>query len=367
MKREHWIQMLFATLAVAGIALFLVRSLSGRDQGVEPENETGPFPRGEAGSTDRWYRVYFTVPVGEEGRNFRGGPDAALCDAIRQARLSVDLAVYELDLWSVRDALKEIQHNGVIVRVVTDSDQLADPEIQALLEAGIPVSGDNRESLMHDKFAVIDRREVWTGSMNLTVSSAYLSNNNLLRVISPELAENYRVEFEEMFAGDQFGAGSPANTPYPLVSVGATRIETYFSPEDGTAERLLALIRSAQKSIYFLAYSFTSDEIGAALLERAQAGVDVAGVLDESQALTNSGAEYERLRAQGLEVYLDGNPEDMHHKVILVDEKIVVTGSYNFSASAEERNDENTLILHDPEIAGLYRLEFEKIMAEAKR
>jgi phosphatidylserine/phosphatidylglycerophosphate/cardiolipin synthase-like enzyme len=332
-----------------------------------PDPVASPETVGAAGAEDGWYSVYFSRPQESVGPSYRGGPDAPLAEAIRQARLSLDLAILGLDLWSLRDALKAAHRSGIVVRIVTDSDSLEGPEIQALVEAGIPVIGDQEESLMHNKFIIIDRLEVWTGSMNLTLGSAYFNENNLIRIHSAELAENYLAEFEEMFSEGRFGAGSPMNTPHPVISIAGTRVETYFSPEDGTAERLVALIREAQESVYFLAYSFTSDEIAAALLEKAQEGVIVAGVMDESQARTNTGSESERLRAAGLDVYLDGGQGSMHHKVFLIDETIVVTGSYNFSANAEERNDENTLILYNPEITELYLAEFNRIYAEAQQ
>ncbi|HBY08896.1 MAG TPA: phospholipase, partial [Chloroflexi bacterium] len=115
----------------------------------------------------------------------------------------------------------------------------------------------------------------------------------------------------------------------------------------------------------FLAFSFTSDPIAGALLERAAAGVEVAGVFEESQYHANTGGEFDRLAAAGLDVRLDGNPNNMHHKVFIIDGKIVVTGSYNFSRSAEERNDENTLIIHNPEIAAQYLVEFERVFQKA--
>jgi phosphatidylserine/phosphatidylglycerophosphate/cardiolipin synthase-like enzyme len=79
------------------------------------------------------------------------------------------------------------------------------------------------------------------------------------------------------------------------------------------------------------------------------------------------GTEYKRLLSGGVEVRLDGNPDNLHHKVIVIDEKIVVTGSYNLSANAELRNDENTLILQSAEIAALYLEEFERVFGEAKQ
>src|SRR3970282_2160160 len=122
-------------------------------------------------------------------------------------------------------------------------------EVQALIAGDIPVLGDRRQGLMHDKFVIIDRLEVWTGSMNFTINDAYKNNNNLIRIRSSRLAENYLAEFEEMFVDDDFGPGSPAKPPYSSLSVDGTLLEVYFSPDDGTAARLVDLIASAQESI----------------------------------------------------------------------------------------------------------------------
>jgi phosphatidylserine/phosphatidylglycerophosphate/cardiolipin synthase-like enzyme len=108
--------------------------------------------------------------------------------------------------------------------------------------------------------------------MNFTVNGAYRSNNNLIRIRSPELAENYLAEFEEMFVDLRFGAGSPANTPFPVLDLDGTQIEVYFSPDDGTMKRLLKLVRSAEKSVLFMAYSFTDDDLAQAMLDRSEEG-----------------------------------------------------------------------------------------------
>lgn len=312
-----------------------------------------------------WYSIYFTDPLAPTAGSFRGGPDEVLARAIRQASVSVDAAVYQLNLWSIRDALLDAHRRGLQVRLVTESDYLDEEEVQELISAGIEVLGDRREGLMHNKFMILDRMEVWTGSMNYSVNDAYRNNNNLIRIRSPRLAQNYLVEFEEMFVQDQFGPRSPANAPYPSLTVNGTQIEVYFSPDDGVQDRLLELIGGAQQSIAFLAYSFTSDELATAMLERAQADVHVSGVFETSQYYSNLGTEFDHFLGSGVDVRLDGNPANMHHKVILIDDDIVITGSYNFSASAETRNDENVLIMHSAEIAGQYRQEFERIFNQA--
>ena len=89
-------------------------------------------------------------------------------------------------------------------------------------------------------------------------------------------------------------------------------------------------------------------------------------MFEEYQYQTNTGTEFDNLKGAGIDVRLDGNPRNMHHKVIIIDGSIVVTGSYNFSRSAEERNDENILVIHSPEVAEAFLEEFDKILAEAK-
>jgi phosphatidylserine/phosphatidylglycerophosphate/cardiolipin synthase-like enzyme len=312
-----------------------------------------------------WYDVFFSDPTDPNAERLRGGPDRALANAIHQARMSVDVAAYDLNLWSIRDALLDAHHRGLTVRMVTDSDNLDGPEIQDLRLAGIQVLGDRREGLMHNKFLVIDRQDVWTGSMNLTINSAYRNNDNLVHIRAPRLAEDYTVEFEEMFINDQFGPGSPANTPYPKLKVGGTNLEVYFSPDDGVQEQIIRLIQDAQESIVFLAYSLTSDEIAGALIERAQAGVNVAGVMETAQVQSNRGGEFDKLRQAGLGVRLDSNPDNLHHKVIIIDSQTVITGSYNFSKNAEFYNDENVLVIHDPQVAMLFLEEFARLFQTA--
>lgn len=315
---------------------------------------------------DNWYQIYFTDPDSPTAGSYRGGPDSVLAEAIRGARLRVDAAIYHLNLWSIRDALIAAHDAGVTVRVVLESDNIDEVEIQDLKNAGVAILGDRRESLMHHKFVVIDDAEVWTGSMNFTVNGAYRNDNNLIHIRSTRLAENFTTEFEEMFERDMFGDNLMVNTPHPSTSVDGTQIETYFSPDDGTAARILALIQEAQEYIYFMVYSFTSDDIANAMLERANAGVQVAGIFEEGQYYANPGTEFDRLVDAGLDVHLDGNDRNMHHKVIIIDGSIVILGSYNLSRSAEENNDENTLIIHNSDVAAQYIAEFERVLAKAQ-
>ena len=247
---------------------------------------TPASPVSSSNAPEDWYAVYFSDPDDPASSSYRGGLDEALAESIRNARVSVDAAMHFLNLWSIRDAMIDAYRRGVQVRIVTESDNLDVDEIQELKAAGIQVIGDGREGRMHNKFVVIDRKEVWTGSTNLSVKGAYFHDNNLIRIDSPRLAQNYSVEFEEMFLHDRFGPGSPANNPNPSFIEYDTQFESYFSPEDKPSRRIEQLLRGAQESIYFLAYSFTLDDLADEMIYKAQRGVTVSGVLDKGQSLS---------------------------------------------------------------------------------
>ena len=286
--------------------------------------------------------------------------------AIDNAKLSIDVAAYSLSLNSIRFALINAHQRGVTVRVVMESENMDRSDPQALIEAGIPVIGDNMDGLMHDKFMVIDRAEVWLGSMNFTDSGAYDDNNHLFRVFSTRMAENYTVEFEEMFNEGLFGENVRAATPHTELTIDFTVVNTYFSPDDGVLSALAPVVNSAEDSIYFLAFSFTSNDLGDIVRVKDAAGLTVRGVMDEEQVRSNQGTEYDPFQQAGLDVRIDGIEGQMHHKVFIVDESIVVLGSYNFSQAAELRNDENVLIIYNEAIAQQFMLEFERVWEQSQ-
>ena len=324
-----------------------------------------PLPAG-SGADGGWFQLYFTDPTSPISSQKTGGIDGPLADAIDSAKLTVDMAIYSLSLNSIRDALLRAQDRGVQVRMVMESDNMDRTEPRILKEAGIPIVGDRREGLMHDKFVIIDNAEVWTGSMNYTDSGAYEDNNDMIRIRSVKMAENYTKEFEEMFIDDKFGDNIEAATPNPRVTIDGTPVDVYFAPDDNVQASFVEIVQNARESIYFIAFSFTADPIGDAVRARAIDGVTVAGVMDDAQVQSNVGTEFDPFSQAGFSVYRDGNPGQMHHKVMIIDQSIVLMGSYNFTASAETRNDENLLVIYNKEIASLFFFEFEKIFGRAQ-
>ena len=313
-----------------------------------------------------WFELYFTNPESPLASQETGGIDAPLAAAIDSARLTVDVAIYSLSLNSIRDALIRAHDRGVQVRMVMESDNLDRSDPQKLKDAGISILGDRREGLMHDKFVVIDNSEVWLGSMNFTDSGGYTDNNNLMRIRSVKMAENYTKEFEEMFVDDKFGPDVAAETPNPRVMIDGTPIDVYFSPDDGVQASFLDLVDNAQESIYFMAFSFTADSIGESVRARAQEGVTVSGVMETEQVNSNIGTEFDPFKQAGLDVLRDGNEGQMHHKVMIIDENTVILGSYNFTHSAETKNDENLIVIYSEEIAAQFMAEFQRVHTQAR-
>ncbi len=383
-------------LLVGAIGAIMCLALSGCGQATPTPVPSPPLPRplatGEPGtgiavgtpsdSTDAlapinlhvgtgfgndWFQMYFTDPSNPASRQISGGIDDPLVAAIDGARLSVHAAMYSLTLNSVRNALIRAHRRGLDVRVVMESDNLGDDDPQALMHAGIPILGDRQEGLMHDKFMIIDNTEVWTGSMNFTNSGAYEDNNSLIRIRSEGVAADYEAEFKQMFVDDLFGPAKKPLSPTPSVTIGGTTVGVYFSPEDQVQDVLVQLISGARSSVYFLAYSFTSDPLGEIIRQRAAQGVKVAGVMDADQVSANLGTEFDAFRADGLAVRLDNNPGQMHEKMIIIDGQTVVAGSYNFTRSASTSNDENLVIIQDPQIAAQCTLEFVRVFNFAQR
>ena len=115
-----------------------------------------------------------------------------------------------------------------------------------------------------------------------------------------------------------------------------------------------------------LAYSFASRDIAERLWAADDDGLDVIVICEDSKAYTDGGGQCGPLSEAGVQVYVDGYPDNlMHEKVIILDDSVVIAGSYNFTRSADKRNDEQVLVIQSKDIAKLFLAEFDKILEEA--
>lgn len=129
--------------------------------------------------------------------------------------------------------------------------------------------------------------------------------------------------------------------------------QVYFSPRGGGQDAIIKAIDSAKATIFVQAYSFTSAPIAEALKKAHDRGVQVQAILDKSQRTERyTGATY--LKNAGIPVSIDAAHAIAHNKVMVIDGETVITGSFNFTKAAEEKNAENVLILKDMGLAGIY-------------
>jgi competence ComEA-like helix-hairpin-helix protein len=415
---------------IRGLAVLALVSCSTQ-RPVQQTDDTAPSRTSTPDTSSvEWIEVYFNMPgdkqVSLPGNEANDEADLlkTLIEKINAAKYSIDLSIYNLENHEVGEALVRAANRGVRVRITTDhynryrDRELGEKMWTMLREAGIysiddagevyrpdgSVDADRRlpgaSYDMHNKFAVFDMLSenpddyyVWTGSMNLTYTGPFNSNNTIV-IKDSGIAEAYYREFNQMWGGD-------GDVPVPRRArfhkdkryvgentfyVDTTKVELYFAPMDrneskpSVAERLHELVRDyVQEDINFLAFAITHDmPMSQTMWERSFTdGIKLQGVIDPRFYVQyrNTGTIWASPESQlGNRTILPANElRTLHHKILLVDvanserkRGIAVAGSYNFSRNAEENNDENTLIFHSPEIANQYYQDFMGVLNRAK-
>lgn len=342
-------------------------------------------------------QVYFNQSVDHSVKwrqPAKGGRDLStiMIDRINNANYSIDAAYYSFTHDKIFQALFLAHNRGVSVRFIYEADNYND-NVKWLADAGVPVISDkfgnnDGRGYMHDKFLVIDARNhtsgaddwVVTGSANATFGGAENNAENVVSINDEALAAAYTLEFNEMWGSEnespdaaqsRFSARKTDNTPHRF-NIGGVWVEQYMSPSDATENRIIDAIGTANKGLFFCIYSFTSDGIENAMkdLYLRDPNFLIRGVFDAGAA-HNTGSAYDPMHGQGAgawsrpaDIFTDKVPYLLHHKYLLIDgpfresHPIVVTGSHNWSYSANSRNDENTLVIHDANIANQYYQEF---------
>lgn len=316
---------------------------------------------------------------------------------IRGARETLDLALYDCRFDQAQAevfarALEERARAGVAVRIAYDADKPEEPLwergtdpapggtgafIQGL---GHPYRRIGGRKLMHHKYIVRDAAlpsaRVWTGSLNLTADAFTIQENNVLEIASPEIADAYARNFEEMWREEDFeGSGKFDHQPVELRYAGEPVVaKLLFSPGRGPAidYEVARRVARARRRVRVCSMLLNSGALLAALSDVLQGGrIPVDGVYDGTQmrgvlrqwrtvphnrwkiaAVEDIVAEAGLVGKQSTPWSPETPHDFMHNKVIVVDET-VITGSYNFSHSAE-LNAENILFLDSPTLAEAY-------------
>ena len=380
--------------------------------------------------------------------------ESIIIQEIAAAKHTIDLAVQELNLPLVAQALVKSHNSGVKVRVILDNNysrplseltqqeirqlnardrqkykqfrqfvdlnqdgKLSPPEIAQrdalviLEQAGIPIIDDTADGskgsgLMHHKFMVFDGQILITGSANFTLSGIHgdFDNlatrgnvNHLLRIENTELADLFTEEFNYMWGegvlggnNSKFGLDKPWRSP-KLITWGNTQITLQFAPtsrkqdwHSSTNGLIAKTIAKGKESIKLALFVFSEQKIADTLQQKQEQGIEIQGVFDisfayryYSEVLDMLGITlYQKCRAEK-----DNNPwknslntigtaelavgDKLHHKFAIIDDKIVIAGSQNWSISANKNNDEALIIISNYTVSQHFVQEFQRLYRSA--
>ncbi|MDB9417864.1 DUF655 domain-containing protein [Microcystis aeruginosa] len=417
------------------------------------QNRPQPLPQ------DQYIQVYFNYNQAQ-GSNYtdpyrqinRPGDnlEQIIIDNINSAKSSIDLAVQELRLPAIAQALVARQQQGIKVRVILENiynkpihtlaknqEQSSDQEqeryqnlvdlvdinrdgqlsaeeiaqrdaITILKKAGIPLIDDSADrskgsGLMHHKFMVIDNHTTLISSANYTLSDIHgdFSNpktvgnaNHLLVITNPLLARVFQKEFNLMWGRDdqpRFGLDKPYRKPQ-TITIGNSSLTVKFSPDSTaypwaiTSNGLIGeTLNKAKQSVDLALFVFTEQPLANILDQRHQKGIEIKALIDPSfafryysegldllgVALSNK-CRYEPdnqpwqnpINTLGVPTLAVG--DKLHHKFGLIDDKIVITGSHNWSKAANHQNDEALVIINNPTVAAHFDREFQYLYRTAK-
>jgi phosphatidylserine/phosphatidylglycerophosphate/cardiolipin synthase-like enzyme len=376
-RLSFWVMLIIISLVVASCASESTTSgtTGSGNEAVSPTTapQTGDgieevalgLGRGYIGD---WWAVFFNEPNGESDKTtYVNGIDVVLADAIGNVQSTLDIAAFEMNNEVIVAAILAAHERGITVRIVTDDEhgiEDKDGILQSIADAGVPVVDDSRSALMHNKFIIMDSEAVWTGSWNYTVNGTYRNNNNALVMQNAQAVDAYQAEFDEMFNDKKFGSRSPDQGVVTFTQSG-TDVTIIFASEGDEIPVLAEVVRSATSNIRIMTFVFSSDELGAAVLDMVDKGVTVQGVFENRNSKA-TWSELPALHCAGADMRQDGNKYTLHHKVFIIDDDTVVTGSFNYSNNAVKSNDENVVIIKNKDIAGFYIDEWQQLWDNAQ-
>lgn len=320
--------------------------------------------------------VYFTQSVDNQisvvaDAQMSHSLDDTIKKLIDLSQNTLDLAVWDNGSSVIVGAINDAYNRGVQVRYITSSN--ASNSALGGLNSNIPVLERNSgltSNVMHNKFIIVDGAKILTGSMNFGEGSMFDDFNNIVIINDQNLASTYTVEFNEMWGSSsaqpnttnsKFGPDKIDNTTH-VFNVGGTTIDSYFSPTDNTTVKMVNAINTADYELEVAMFTFINNDLGDAVIAAKNRGVKVRCIIEN---INYFGSEYNSLINAGIEVLSHASTTfDFHHKYCIIDgqhsssDPMVITGSHNWTNSAEQEYDENTIIIHNYDVAQQYTEEF---------
>jgi phosphatidylserine/phosphatidylglycerophosphate/cardiolipin synthase-like enzyme len=378
----------------------------------------------EQDSDDRLLELYVNYPGIKPNGHRSPEFDIRLAQLMDGARKEIYWAMYGFSREIIKNSVLNAVRRGLDVQLAGDAGTYATGsagyvQFEDLLRRypNAKLISGNSQSIQHNKFCVIDRRYVMTGTGNITDSEIDRNYNVWVIIESKELAEDFINDHQQMMAG-RFGHAKDRPDYNNVFDVGGVKVEAYFSPHEDAMSRFLQAVAEAQENIYFAIFAFTHDALGRLFIQKhkqfthlnSQDGGKrrVRGVMDRSQLTHNQYVEVYRIGTSCGHTYgfeagggatnggntnpftatwdvpgqantrcyapfdlrIDGNENNsnlgdwqagggrLHAKTIVIDAGTpnakLLLGSFNWSPNANNNNDENLMVIHSPAIVERY-------------
>lgn len=299
-----------------------------------------------------------------------GGPDdlkKTIVDFIDGANKRLDIAVQELDSKDIAEAVIRARlERKVRMRLVLEGDYLTvkkavsepwepggENEVNrqihdAVLRSRINVKSDFNPHIFHQKFIIRDSKDLLTGSTNFTDTGTSTNLNHIVIIKDEDIARIYSREFKEIMQG-HFGKLNEGHDPQPQeTEVSGIPIKILFAPDHNPEMEIMKQMTKAKKRIDFAIFTFSeSSGIDDTMIALCRAGLKIRGVLDGKQGNQYWAATHP-IHDAGVELYLvpeQAGLRKLHHKLMVIDEQVVIIGSFNYTGPANRLNDENIMIL----------------------
>ncbi len=259
--------------------------------------------------------------------------------AIYEAKQNVTLIIYSLRDKKVIHALKEAAERGVVVKVICDPH--ASSGVAKKLGDKVQTTYRKGKGLMHQKILSVDNHKVWIGSANMTEASLKMHGNLVLGIFSADLSQ--MMEQKALMISEP---GKVEAMTAQTFTINGQQLEMRFLPDsqDGI-KKIKQLIGAAKKTIRVAMFTWTRYDLADALIAAGKRGVKIEVILDRNSAQGVSAPIALKLHKAGIAVRLNQGQELLHHKMAIIDDRILINGSANWTLAAFSQNDDCFTIL----------------------
>ena len=261
--------------------------------------------------------------------------------AINSAKESILLIVYTLSDSQIIEALRQKADQGIDVRVICDAK--ASPQSKKRLGQKVDTLKRSAPGLMHQKILVIDKKDCWIGSANMTSESLRMHGNLVVAMHHPDIAE---MIIAKSLGMEQKGRADPY--PHREFLLGDQEVSLWFLPDNPDAIfRLRRMIDSATKTLRIAMFTWTHPVLTKAVIDAHERGIDVEVAIDHYSGKGASAEVVKRLADAGIPTRLSPGGALLHHKFMYLDSNTLVNGSANWTRAAFTQNDDCFIILNN--------------------